>query len=66
MDYIKSIESGLNMMWPVLLKDTEAQKMTQTVIRARMAELIKDPYLLQGEQHPLSPRVNHRLVGYFI
>lgn len=50
-------------MWPVLFKDTEAQKMTQTVIRARMAELIKDPYLLQGKQHPSSPRANHRLVG---
>lgn len=51
-------------MWPVLFKDTEAQKMTQTVIRARMAELIKDPYLLQGKKHPLFPRVNPRLFGY--
>lgn len=53
-------------MWPVLFKDTEAQKMAQTEIRARMAELIKDPYLLQGKQHPLSPSSSYHDDGYFV
>lgn len=39
----------MNRALPVLFKDSEAQKAAKAIISARMAELIKDPYLLQGE-----------------
>lgn len=47
-DHIKFTEDQLNRAWPSFFKDSEPQKELRAEISQRMAELIKDPYLLQG------------------